>query len=226
VSDPLRVVLADDNFLVREGVRRLLLDGDEVDVVADAASAPELLARVRQHRPDAVLTDIRMPPTHGTDGIDAARRIRSELPGTGVVVLSQHADASYAQNLFRDGTAGLAYLLKERVGDREEIVRALLTVAEGGSVVEPAVVDALLAARNRAQRSPLAALTERELAVLKEMAGGRTNPAIARRLVISESAVSKHVAAIFTKLALGEDPTVDRRVSAVLAYVGAGPPPA
>lgn len=216
----LRVVLADDNFLVREGVRRLLLDGDELDVVADAASAPELLHRVRQHRPDAVLTDIRMPPGHSTDGIDAARRIRAELPACGVVVLSQHADASYAQNLFSEGTAGLAYLLKERVGDRDELVRALRSVAEGGSVVEPAVVDALLAARTRAHRSPLSALTERELAVLREMAAGRTNPAIAQRLVVSESAVSKHVASIFTKLALVEDPAIDRRVSAVLAYVG------
>jgi DNA-binding NarL/FixJ family response regulator len=215
----LRVVLADDNFLVREGVRRLLLDGDEIDVVADAASAPELLARVREHRPDAVLTDIRMPPHHTMDGIEAARQIRAEQSGTGVVVLSQHADATYAQALFRGGTTGLAYLLKERVGDRDELVRALVAVASGGSVVDPDVVDALVNHQQRDRRSPLRDLTARELDVLREMARGHTNPAIARSLHVSESAVSKHVAAIFGKLALGDDPSVDRRVRAVLAYV-------
>lgn len=219
----LRVVVAEDNYLVREGIRRLLADGDDIDVVADAASAPELVQRVHEHRPDAVLTDIRMPPTQGMDGIEAAVQLRQDLPGTGVVVLSQHADAAYARALFRNGTAGLAYLLKERIGDRDELVRALRAVADEGSVVDPRIVDALLSAQQHRVSSPLQSLTARELDVLREMAGGRTNPAIARTLHISESAVSKHISSIFTKLDLGEDPTVDRRVRAVLAYVtGAG----
>ncbi len=219
-----RVVIADDNYLVREGVRRLLADGAEVEVVADAATATELVLRVREHRPDAVLTDIRMPPGNGMDGIVAAMEIRAEHPRTGVVVLSQHADASYAQALFRDGTAGLAYLLKERVGDRDELVRALTAVTEGGSAVDPQVVGALVAAQQRGADSPMHGLTERELDVLREMAQGQTNGAIAKKLHVSESAVSKHVTAIFTKLRLTEDPTVDRRVTAVLRYVTASGP--
>lgn len=218
----LRVVLAEDNYLVREGVRRLLLDGGDVDVVADASSAPELLQKVREHRPDAVLTDIRMPPHHAMDGIEAALVIRSELPETGVVVLSQHADAAYARALFADGTAGLAYLLKERVGDRDELVRALTAVAAGGSVVDPSVVDALLTTQHREARSPLHSLTDRELEVLREMARGQTNAAIAQELYVSESAVSKHVSAIFGKLGLAENVGVDRRVRAVLTYVTHG----
>lgn len=215
----LRVVVADDNYLVRAGVCRLLADGDDVDVCADASSGPELLAVAHEHGPDAVLTDIRMPPTHRSEGIDAALRIRRELPDTGVVVLSQHADAAYAHALFCEGTDGLAYLLKERVGERDELVRALRATADGGSVVDPHVVDVLLNGRASRQDSLLRRLTEREHEVLREMAGGRTNTAIAGRLYISESAVSKHVASIFTKLGLVEDPTVDRRVSAVLAFV-------
>lgn len=215
----LRLVIAEDNYLVREGVRRLLDDGDDVHVVADAASAPELLQRAREHRPDAVLTDIRMPPGQGMDGIEAALQLRQELPEVGVVVLSQHADSAYARSLFRDGTAGLAYLLKERVGDRDELVRALSAVASGGSVVDPRIVDALLSAQQHRVRSPLQSITQRELDVLREMAAGRTNPAIARELHVSESAVSKHISSIFTKLQLTEDPSVDRRVRAVLAYV-------
>lgn len=215
----LRIVVAEDNYLVREGVRRLLDDGDDVVVVADAASAPELLQRVREHRPDAVLTDIRMPPGQSMDGIEAGMQIRQEFPGVGVVVLSQHADAAYARALFRDGTSGLAYLLKERVGDRDELVRALRTVACGGSVVDPRIVDALLSAQQHRVRSPLQSLTAREVDVLREMAAGRTNPAIARELHVSESAVSKHVASIFAKLHLPDDSAVDRRVRAVLAYV-------
>ena len=215
----LRIVLADDNFLVREGVRRLLADGDDIEVVAEATTAPELLARVRATGPDAVLTDIRMPPAFGTEGIDAALSIRAQLPTVGVVVLSQHADAAYAQLLFQHGTPGLAYLLKERVADRDELVRALTAVANGGSVIDPQVVDALMNTRRRSQASPLRELTPREFEVLREMAQGRTNAAIARTLFVSESAVSKHVGAIFGKLGLGEDQLTDRRVRAVLAYV-------
>lgn len=215
----LRVVLADDHYLVREGIRRLLSDGSDVEVVADAASAPELVAQVRRHHPAAVLSDVRMPPGHGMDGIESALLIRREMPGTGVVILSQHADASYARALFASGTDGLAYLLKERVGDRAELVRALSAVAAGGSVVDPRVVDMLLAAQRREQDAPLRDLTDRELDVLRGMAAGRTNAAVAASLSVSESAVSKHIASIFTKLDLVEDRSVDRRVAAVLAYV-------
>lgn len=216
----LRLVIGEDNYLVREGIRRLLDDGTEVRTVATASSATELVALVGDLTPDVVLTDIRMPPTLSTDGIAAALHIRAQHPGTGVVVLSQHADASYASALFAEGTTGLAYLLKERVGDRNELVRALQAVHQGGSVVDPLVVDELVTAARRATDSPLHTLTERELEVLREMAQGRTNGAIAGRLHVSESAVSKHVAAIFAKLGLHESTGVDRRVRAVLTYVG------
>lgn len=216
---PITVVIADDHFLVREGLRRLLADGDDVRVVAEVGTAVELLDAVHRLRPDAVLTDIRMPPGFGTEGIDAALRIRAELPGTGVVVLSQHADAAYVQALFRSGTAGLAYLLKERVADRDGLVSALVAVVAGDSVVDPKVVDALVAGRRQEEASPLRDLTARELEVLREMAGGRSNAAIGRALFISESAVSKHIGAIFTKLRLSDDGGTDRRVRAVLAYV-------
>jgi DNA-binding NarL/FixJ family response regulator len=215
----LRLVIADDNYLVREGLRRLLDEGEEVETVGTAASAPELLARVRELAPDVVLTDIRMPPSFTTDGIAASLRLRAEHPGVGVVALSQHADASYAAALFAEGTSGLAYLLKDRVGDRDELVRALRAVSEGGSVVDPQVVDALLAAGRRSEDSALRNLSPRETDVLRGMAEGRTNGAIARHLHVSESAVSKHVASIFAKLGLHESPQIDRRVSAVLAWV-------
>lgn len=213
-------MIAEDNFLVREGVRRLLDDGPEFKTVAAASDADELVELVDRHRPDAVLTDIRMPPHHATDGITAALQIRAMHPEVGVVVLSQHADASYAEALFAEGTTGLAYLLKECVGDRAELVRALESVSCGGSVVDPAVVDELVLAGRRGADSPLHELSARELEVLREMAQGRTNGAIAARLFVSESAVSKHVATIFAKLGLQGSSGIDRRVSAVLAYVG------
>lgn len=215
----LSVVVAEDNYLVREGTVRLLEDGDEVKVVAAVPTAAELLVEVERPGVDAVLTDIRMPPGHGTEGIDAALLIRQRHPHIGVVVLSQHVADAYAFQLFARGTTGLAYLLKERVGDRDELVRALQVTAQGSSVVDPAVVEHLLARERRKRSSPLAALSERELSVLQEMAEGRTNPVIARSLHLSESAISKHIASIFSKLGLGEQEGVDRRVSAVLAYL-------
>lgn len=215
----LSVLVAEDNYLVREGTVRLLEDGDEIEVVAAVPTAAELLTEVERHPVDAVLTDIRMPPGHGTEGIEAALLIRQRHPRTGVVVLSQHVDDAYAFQLFASGTSGLAYLLKERVGDREQLVRALQATAEGGSVVDAVVVEHLLDRERRARSSPLATLTERELAVLHEMAQGRTNPAIARSLHLSESAISKHIASLFGKLGLVEQDGVDRRVSAVLAYL-------
>jgi DNA-binding NarL/FixJ family response regulator len=218
VTEPMRVVLAEDNYLVREGTRRLLEDSGEVRVVAAVGDAEELLAAVRRLAPQAVVTDIRMPPGHHMEGILAAHAIRAEHPGTGVVVLSQHTDESYAFELLRDGTAGLAYLLKDRLGDVDELVHALREVAAGGSVIDPVVVDALVARHSRTDQSPLAGLTARELDVLREMARGRTNAGIEESLHLSASTVEKHVNAIFAKLQLTEAP-VHRRVAAVLTFL-------
>ncbi|MGR0319772.1 response regulator transcription factor [Agromyces sp. ZXT2-3] len=225
----LRVVIAEDNYLVREGVRRLLEDSGEVDVVASVGNGTELLDAVRRMSPDAVLTDIRMPPGHHMEGIEAAHAIRASSPDTGVVVLSQHADESYAFALFAGGSAGLGYLLKDRIGDLEDLVHALREVRAGGSVIDPQIVDALVRRRSAAASSPLAALSPRELEVLREMARGRTNAGIEQALFLSSSTVEKHVNAIFTKLRL-PDSGVHRRVAAVLAFLqdgggeGAGAP--
>ena len=215
----LRVVIAEDNYLVREGTRRLIEDSGEVEVVAAVGTAGALLDAVRRLGPDAVITDIRMPPGHRTEGIEAARAIRAGHPAVGVVVLSQHADEAYAFQLFRDGTAGLAYLLKERVGDLEELLRALRAVVAGRSVVDPQVVELLVAHRARLAESAVGGLSPREREVLSEMAQGKTNRAIAAALALSESAVEKHVNAIFSKLGLSEEPQLHRRVAAVLAFL-------
>ncbi len=217
---PLRVVLAEDNYLVREGTRRLLEDDGSVAVVAAVGSAVELLDAVRRLQPDAVVTDIRMPPGHHMEGIEAARTIRRDHPHIGVVVLSQHSEESYAFALFEDGTDGLAYLLKERVGDLDELVRALREVVAGRSVVDAQVVEALVGRRVRQRTSALATLTPRELDVLREMAAGRTNAGISTALHLSESAIEKHAAQVFTKL-LGSSDGADthRRVAAVVTYL-------
>jgi DNA-binding NarL/FixJ family response regulator len=219
MPDRLRVVVAEDNYLVREGTRRLLEDSGEVDVVAAVGSAAALLDAVERLRPQAVLTDIRMPPGHGTEGIEAAHAIRSRHPDVGVAVLSQHADEAYAFQLFRNGAAGLAYLLKERVGELDELLRALREVVAGRSVVDPHVVELLVAHRARLAASPVGGLSPREQEVLRAMAQGKTNRAIAEALVLSESAVEKHVNAIFSKLGLSEEPQVHRRVAAVLTFL-------
>jgi DNA-binding NarL/FixJ family response regulator len=219
VSSRLRVVLAEDNYLVREGTRRLLEETGDVTVVAAVGSAPELLDATARLAPHAVVTDIRMPPGHHMDGIDAAHHIRVQHPDVGVVVLSQHADEAYAFELLKNGTAHLAYLLKDRVGDVDAIVRALREVCRGGSVVDPIVVEALVARRARIIDSRLNTLTGRELDVLRRMATGATNAAIASDLALSQSAVEKHVSAIFSKLGLTEERAIDRRVSAVLTYL-------
>jgi DNA-binding NarL/FixJ family response regulator len=227
MSDPLRIVIADDNYLVREGTRRLLEDSGAVAVQAAVGSAPELLDAVRRNRPDAVLTDIRMPQAGAADdgsapameGIEAAHAIKATAPGVGVVILSQYADESYAFELFRDGTAGLAYLLKDRVGELQHLLAALRQVAEGGSVIDPQVVDALVSRRARLQASPLSRLSPRELDVLREMAQGRGNAGIARALFLSESSVEKHVNAIFAKLDLASEQQLNRRVAAVLTFL-------
>ncbi|MGZ4114139.1 MAG: response regulator transcription factor [Actinomycetota bacterium] len=214
-----RVVFAEDNYLVREGTAALLASSDDVHLVATASDLDGLLAAVEAERPDAVLTDIRMPPTNTTEGIDAARKIREEHPDVGVVVLSQYAEEEYAYELLKDGAAGLGYLLKERVADLEEVVRALNEVAKGGSVLDPRVVEALVARKDKLAHSPLAQLTDREREVLEHMAQGQNNAAIARSLFLTERAVEKHINSLFHKLDLSEEPDVHRRVMAVLAFL-------
>ena len=214
-----RVVVAEDNYLVREGTRQLLELGGAVEVVAAVGSAVELIAAVDADPPDAVLTDIRMPPTHSMEGIEAARQIRARHPGVGVVELSNHADDEYAIELFRDGTSGLAYLLKERVGDRAELLRAITETAAGRSVVDPVVVESLVRRRTNSDSGGLGDLTAREQAVLEQMAAGLSNGAIAERLFVSRSAVEKNVNAIFAKLGLVDEPTTHRRVAAVVTYL-------
>jgi DNA-binding NarL/FixJ family response regulator len=218
MDDQLTVVLAEDNYLVREGTRRLL-EENGVSVLAAVGTAAELLDAVERLRPAAVMTDIRMPPGHRMEGIQAAHVIRARYPDLGIVVLSQHADELYAFELFKGGTARLAYLLKDRVASPDKLVEALREVAAGRSVVDAEVVSALVDARARRARSPLARLTPRELAVLREMAEGKTNIAISRSLFLSESAVEKYASLVFSKLSLTEEPELHRRVAAVLAFL-------
>ena len=214
-----RVVFAEDNYLVREGTAALLQASDEVELVGTAESLDDLLAAVEEFEPDVVLTDIRMPPSNTTEGIDAARSIRADHPEIGVVVLSQFAEEEYAFELLKDGAAGLGYLLKERVSNLEEIVRALNEVAKGGSVLDPKVVEALVAAKDRMAHSPLANLTDREREVLENMAQGKNNAAIAKSMFLTERAVEKHINSLFHKLGLSEEIDVHRRVMAVLAFL-------
>jgi DNA-binding NarL/FixJ family response regulator len=216
----MRVVIAEDHYLVREGTRQLLESSGEVEVVAAVENAAALVAAVERLAPDAVVVDIRMPPNHQTEGIDAAHAIRRSFPDVGIVVLSQYANSLYAFELFREGTSGLAYLLKDRVGDVDELLRALGEVVKGGSVVDPQVVDGLLVRRKRLSGSEIASLTEREIDVLGEMAQGKSNAAVGEALFISQSAVEKHINSIFAKLDLSPDASsTHRRVAAVLAYL-------
>jgi DNA-binding NarL/FixJ family response regulator len=224
MGELIRTVVADDHYLVREGTRQLLEMSGEVAVVGAVGNADELLDAVRRLGPDVVITDIRMPGgewRQGFEGIDAAHRIRSAHPEVGVVVLSQFSDALFAFELFKHGTEGFAYLLKDRVGDLDELLGAIRAVASGGSVIDPKVVEGLLARRDvRGQREDL---TDRERDVLREMAHGRTNSAIARALHLSVSSVEKNVNSIFSKLGLENSGDVHRRVAAVLAYLGPDP---
>lgn len=220
----MRVVLADDNYIVREGVSALLRDVEEIELVTTVSDSSSLMRAVAEHRPDAVLTDIRMPPTHTTEGIEAAKRIRADYPHIGVVVLSQYADDEYAFELLQNGVAGLGYLLKERVADVDELIRALQEVARGGSALDPKVIDGLLARKSSEVTTPLLGLTDREREVLQQMATGRNNASIARTVFMSERAVEKHIGSIFQKLGLVEEQEVNRRIMAVLTFLEATRP--
>lgn len=216
----MRVVIAEDHYLVREGTRQLVESSGEVEVVATVENAEALVEAVDRLHPDAVITDIRMPPTNQKEGIEAAHKIRSRNPDVGVVVLSQYVNSLYAFELFREGTSGLAYLLKDRVGDVDELLRALREVTTGGSVVDPQVVEGLLARRQQLGGALLSTLTERETEVLAAMAQGKSNAAISEALFISQSAVEKHINSIFAKLTLRpEDGDQHRRVAAVLTFL-------
>jgi DNA-binding NarL/FixJ family response regulator len=214
----LRVVVAEDSVLMREGIAAVLALHDDLDLVASCSDADELMSAIEAHVPDVVLTDIRMPPSQTDEGIEAANRLRATHPDMGVVVLSQYVEPEYAMRLFEGGSNGRAYLLKERVGNPEELYAAVVRVAEGGSVIDPKVVEALIEARTR-RASVLDRLTERELEVLGHMARGESNAAIGEALFISPRSVEKHINAIFTKLDLTPEPDVHRRVRAVLVYL-------
>jgi DNA-binding NarL/FixJ family response regulator len=215
---PIKVVLAEDTYLVREAVRRLLETEPEIDLVAVCEDYDSLLAAIGTAEPDVVLTDIRMPPTGTDEGIRAAEQLRQVRPAAGVVLLSQYADPAYALRFLEHGTEGRAYLLKERVADLDQLLAAIREVARGGSMIDPKVVEALVA-KSRAIQSPLSRLTPREREVLALLAEGRSNAAVAEALVLSERAVEKHINSIFAKLGLPEARDAHRRVKAVLLFL-------
>jgi DNA-binding NarL/FixJ family response regulator len=215
----IRIVLADDHYLVREGVRRLLETEPELEVASVCGDLGSLLAAVETEQPDVVVTDIRMPPGDGDEGIRAAHRLRETNPDVGVVVLSEYANPTYALALLEGGSARRAYLLKERVQNVGELVAAIRAVAEGGSVIDPKVVEALVAENARGEESPLNELTERELDVLREMAAGKNNAGIAETLFLTERSVEKVIHSIFLKLGLTWEIAVHKRVKAVILYL-------
>jgi DNA-binding NarL/FixJ family response regulator len=215
----LRIVLGEDSYLAREGIMRALEDVDAVDVVATCADLDELRSAIDGLQPDVVLTDIRMPPTNTDEGIRLAGELRRSHPEMGVVVLSQHADPLYAVSLFEDGSDRRGYLLKERLKDEGELSRALHEVADGGSVVDPYIVERLVGARSGGVDPRVDKLTPREREILGMIAEGRSNAAIARELYITTRAVERHINAIFTRLELAESGEANRRVQAVLVYL-------
>jgi DNA-binding NarL/FixJ family response regulator len=219
---PIRIVLAEDHYLVREGVRRLLATQPDVEVVAVCGDLDSLLAAAEAERPDVVITDIRMPPDRTDEGIRAAEHLRAAHPDVGVVVLSQYSEPRYALALLEGGTARRAYLLKERVEDVDQLLAAIRAVADGGSVIDPKVVEVLVADKGRAESSPLHELTPRERDVLGEMAEGKNNAAIAEGLVLTERSVEKVIHSIFLKLGLAWETSVHKRVKAVILYLAEG----
>jgi DNA-binding NarL/FixJ family response regulator len=220
----IRVVLADDSYIVREGVSELLRAAKDIEVVATCSDLDSLEAAVEREHPDVVVTDIRMPPTNTDEGIHMAERLRRSSPSIGVVVLSQYSDPEYALALLDGGANGRAYLLKERITDVGQVANAIREVARDGSVIDPKVVETLIAARVRQARSPIAELTARETEVLAEVAQGKNNAAIASNLHLTDRAVEKHINSIFSKLGLSEEDSVHRRVRAALIYLAAEAP--
>ena len=216
---PIRLVLADDNLLVREGLERVLAIETEFEIVASCADLPSLLEAVETGAPDVVLTDIRMPPSQTDEGVQAAILLERTHPDVAVIVLTQYADPGYALALLEHGSRRRGYILKERVHDRAQLVTAIHAVAEGGSVIDSRVVDVLVAARSRGASSPLAELSPRELEVLAEIAQGNSNDAIAGSLTLTKRAVEKHINAIFLKLGLTYAEDVSRRVKATLLFL-------
>jgi len=215
----IRVVVADDSYLLREAVSRLVGGEEDLEVVGTCANRGELLAMVDEAEPDVVVTDIRMPPTGTDEGIQVAQSIRASHPRIGVVVLSQYSTPSYAVALLEGGSSGRAYLLKDRVARADELVAAIRAVAAGGSVIDPKVVEEVVNSRAAAAASPLGRLTPREREILGEIAQGKSNGAIAATLMLSERAVEKHINSILSKLQLSDEPDVNRRVKAVLVYL-------
>jgi DNA-binding NarL/FixJ family response regulator len=226
----LRVVLADDSYLAREAVVHVLAAAPDIEIVATCDDRDSLLEAIERERPDVVVTDIRMPPTGAAEGLEVAARLRRTSPEVGVVVLSQYLEAAYALDLLAGGSDGRAYLLKERIHDRDELAGAIRVTAAGGSVIDSSVVEVLVAARAREASSPLAGLTRREREILAEIAEGKSNFAIAGSLGLSKRAVEKHINAIFMKLELPESEDVSRRVKAALLFLAddagdSAPPP-
>jgi DNA-binding NarL/FixJ family response regulator len=216
---PIRLVIADDHLLVREGVRRLLETEPDIEIAAVCGDLDSLFAAVEAEHPDVVVTDIRMPPDNTDEGIRAAERLRTTDPDVGVVVLSQYATPSYALALLEGGSAGRSYLLKERVSEPDQLVSAIRAVAAGGSVIDPKVVEALVAEDARGEQSPIHGLTDRERDVLREMAAGKSNAAIGESLFLAERSVEKVIHSIFLKLGLTWEPSVNKRVKAVILYL-------
>ena len=221
----IRVILGEDSFIVREGLREILALQPEVEVVSACGDLDELLDAVGNLSPDVVMTDIRMPPTNTDEGIQVAARLRDSHPHVGVVVLSQYSHAGYVLALLDSGSDGRAYLLKERVSDRQQLIGAIQAVARGESVIDPKIVEVLVAARTGAGQGPLGELTEREREVLAEIAQGKSNVAVAESLGLSQRAVEKHTHAIFTKLGLASSVDVSRRVKATLLFLADGEGP-
>ena len=220
-SRSVRLVVAEDSYLVREALAEVLSRADNVEVVGTCGDLDSLMNAVGAESPDAVLTDIRMPPTRTDEGIQVARSLRQTNPEIGVIVLSQFVDAGYVTSLLEGGSAGRAYLLKQRVADRDQLLSAIAAVVSGESLVDPEVVDVLVQARAREAESPLDRLTAPERDVLAELAQGKSNAAIAASLLLTKRAVERHVNAIFTKLELGNAEAVSRRVKAALMFLAA-----
>ena len=219
LSVAIRVVLADDSYLAREGIEQVLQAAPGIEVVSTCEDLDSLLAAIKTHRPDVVVTDIRMPPTKTDEGIRIAGELRKTRPEIGIVVLSQYDDPAYALALLESGSEGRAYLLKERIHERAQLIAAVKEVAGGGSVIDSKIVESLVGARSRSDSSELAELTTREREVLAEIAQGKSNAAIAESLVLTKRAVEKHINAIFMKLGLAQADDVSKRVKATLMFL-------